>query len=58
MRPTDPALEEIWAVRERIAAEHGFDIDMLYARYVALEAEHAKEDQRTASPDGAPPKPQ
>ena len=43
MRTPDPALEEIWTVREQIAAEHGFDIDALYARYVALEAEAMKE---------------
>ena len=58
MRPPDPALEEIWAVREQIAAEHGFDIDALYARYVALEIQHKQEDQRTAPSGGAPPAPQ
>ena len=58
MRPPDPALEEIWTVREHIAAEHGFDIDALYARYVALEAEHTKEERRRVPPDETPTKPQ
>ena len=45
----DPALAEIWATREKIAAEQGFDVDALFAKYLRLEAAHVREKQSQIS---------
>jgi hypothetical protein len=34
---TDPALEEIWAIRERTAAEFGYDVDRIAQAHMEYE---------------------
>jgi hypothetical protein len=37
----DPTLEEIWAIREQIAAEHGYDVRRLGEHYVEYQKQFA-----------------
>jgi hypothetical protein len=37
----DPTLEEIWAIREKIAAEHGYDLKRLVEHLMEYEKQFA-----------------
>jgi hypothetical protein len=39
MKPENP-IEEIWRIREEIGAEHGFDVDRLFAAMRAKEKQY------------------
>ena len=39
----DPVLEELWAVRDRLAARFGYDVDAIFRH---IKAEEAKSDLR------------